>query len=119
MNKNILILILGLMMTFFFVLMVVSSSPIIIAIAVFGTGLSMSGIYPTTLSTMEDRYNSSTSATGICIGTATVGAIVMPSIIGMVAEHAGIKGGIATISAALLIMVVLMIIKLGVSLKRR
>ena len=119
MNKNILILILGLMMTFFFVLMVVSSSPVIIAIAVFGTGLSMSGIYPTTLSTMEDRYNSSTSATGICIGTATVGAIVMPSIIGMVAEHAGIKGGIATISAALLIMVVLMIIKLGVSLKKR
>ena len=71
----------------------------------------MSGIYPTTLSTMEKKYNSSTVATGLCIGTATVGAILMPSIVGSVAETAGIEGGIATISGAMVIMVVLMIIK--------
>ena len=117
-NKNVLILILGLMMTFFFILMVSSANPIVSAVAVLGTGLAMSGIYPTTLSTMESRYNSSTSATGICIGTATIGAIVMPSIVGMVAEKAGIRGGIMTISAALVIMVLLMITKLLLSIRR-
>lgn len=117
-NKNVLILILGLMMTFFFILMVSSANPIVSAVAVLGTGLAMSGIYPTTLSTMESRYNSSTSATGICIGTATIGAIVMPSIVGMVAEKAGIRGGIMTISAALVIMVLLMITKLLLPIRR-
>ena len=110
-NRNILILILGLLMTGFFVLMISASSPTVIALAVLGVGVSMSGIYPTTLSTMEKRYTSSTVATGICIGTATVGAIIMPAIVGAVAENAGIHGGIATISAALGIMVLLMIIK--------
>ena len=111
MNKNILILILGLMMTGFFILMITAENPVVIVIAVFLVGFSMSGIYPTTLSTMEKKYNSSTVATGLCIGTATVGAIIMPTIVGSVAESAGIKGGVATISVALAIMVILMIIK--------
>ena len=110
-NRNVLIIILGLMMTSFFILMITATNPAVIAIAVFLVGLSMSGIYPTTLSTMEKKYNSSTVATGLCIGTATVGAILMPSIVGSVAETAGIEGGIATISGAMVIMVVLMIIK--------
>ena len=114
-NKNVLILILGLMMTGFFILMITASNPVVIVLAVLLVGLSMSGIYPTTLSTMEERYTSSTVATGLCIGTATVGAIIMPSVIGAVAETAGIEGGIATISIALLLMVVLMIIKLFLS----
>ena len=60
----------------------------------------------------EKKYNSSTVATGLCIGTATVGAIIMPSIVGTVAESAGIEGGIATISVAMAIMVTLMLVKL-------
>lgn len=118
-NKNALILTLGLMMTLFFVLMIVSDNPVVIAASVFLVGVSMSGIYPTTLSTMESKYNSSTVATGVCIGTATVGAIIMPSIVGIVAEHAGIEGGIATISVAMGLMVVLMVIKIIISPKSK
>ena len=112
MNKNVLILILGLMMTGFFILMITAENPVVIVAAVFLVGFSMSGIYPTTLSTMEKKYNSSTVATGLCIGTATVGAIIMPSIVGTVAESAGIEGGIATISVAMAVMVTLMLVKL-------
>ena len=119
MNKSLLILILGLAMTFFFVLMITVSSPIIIFIALLGVGFSMSGIYPTTLSTMDTRYNSSTIATGTCIGTATIGAIAMPIIIGQVAERTGLAGGVATISIALFMMVVLMIFKLVRTLRGR
>ena len=113
MNKSVLILILGLAMTFFFILMITVSNPVVIFLALLGVGFSMSGIYPTTLSSMDTRYNSSTIATGTCIGTATIGAIAMPIIIGQVAERAGLAGGIATISIALFIMVALMIFKLA------
>ena len=113
MDKSLLILLMGLLMTGFFILMISVSSPLIIFFSLLGVGFSMSGIYPTTLSSMDTRYNSSTLATGTCIGTATVGAIVMPMIIGHVAENAGLAGGIATISIALIIMVALMILKLA------
>lgn len=113
MNKSVLILILGLAMTAFFILMITVSNPVVIFLALLGVGFSMSGIYPTTLSSMDTRYNSSTIATGTCIGTATVGAIAMPIIIGQVAERAGLAGGIATISIALFVMVALMVFKLA------
>lgn len=118
-NKSLMILIMGLLMTGFFVLMISVSSPVVIFLALLGVGFSMSGIYPTTLSSMDSRYNSSTIATGTCIGTATVGAIVMPLIIGHVAENAGLAGGIATISIALFLMVSLMVIKLVRSMRGR
>lgn len=111
MNKNTMILILGLLMTGFFILMIAAPTPFVAALAVFLVGVSMSGIYPTTLSTMEKKYSSSTVATGLCIGTATVGAILMPAVVGAVAERTGIEGGIATISIALSLMVILMIVK--------
>ena len=102
----------------FFFLLISPVGTVLKVIAVLGAGLSMSGIYPTTLSTMEQRYNSSTVATGLCIGTATVGAIIMPSVVGTVAEKAGIEGGIATISLALAVMVILMVIKVITARKK-
>ena len=110
-NKSVLILVLGVMLTGFYTLMISTTNPIIIFIAILGTGLSMSGIYPTTLGTQEKRFNTSTVATGTCIAVATIGSIVMPIIIGNVAKVYGIKSGMATILIALFALVVLMIVK--------
>lgn len=112
MDKSVLILAMGSMMTLCFVLMISAQSTALVVVGLLGLGFFMSGIYPTTLSTMDSRYNSSTVATGTCIATATVGGILMPIIIGEVAEVSGIRGGVATISVALAIMVILMVIKL-------
>ena len=111
-SKPVLILVMGVFMSMFFVLMISCHNVVVIVAALLGVGFSMSGIYPTTLSTMDPRFNSSTVAVGTCIATATIGAILMPIIVGQVAEVAGIAGGIATISIALLIMVALMALKL-------
>ena len=119
MNKAVLILILGIIMTAFFSVMVNASAPVLAVIGVFGVGVSMSGIYPTTLSTMPADYNSSTVATGTCIAVATVGAILMPLVIGTVAESAGIASGITLIALALVCMLVLMTVKLVLTLKGR
>ena len=106
-----LILFLGIMMALSFVLMILSENIVLIVIGLLGVGFFMSGIYPTTFSTMDRRFNSSTVATGTCIGVATLGAIIMPMVIGTVADRAGIVGGISTLSVALVCMVALMVVK--------
>jgi len=111
MDKNKLLLLLGFLQTICFLVMITSQSKALTFIAVLLVGLFMSATYPTTLATMPNRYNSSTVATGNCIAIASLGAIIMPLVVGAVAEKSGIGGGIATISIALLCMVVLMIIK--------
>lgn len=110
-NKSYLILAMGLLVTAFFILMLTSTNPVLIMIGVLGTGFAMSGIYPTTLSTQAKKYNKSTIATGVCIASATFGAIIMPSVIGAVSEANGIVAGMATVVVALVIMVALMITK--------
>ena len=111
-NKNLLIISMGVLMTLCFVLMISTESTAVIIVALLGVGFFMSGIYPTTLSTQKSEYNSSTVATGTCIALGTVGGFVWPSVVGQIAASEGIKGGIASISVALLAMVILMVIKL-------
>ena len=110
-DKPRLILILGIIMLASFLLLIAAPSMALKVIGVIGTGLAMSGIYPTTLSTMDRNYNNSTVATGICIGTATVGAIVMPVIIGSVADTAGVATGFSLIAVPIVVMVVLQVLK--------
>ena len=102
---------LGVMLFAFFFLLISPVGTVLKVIAVLGAGLSMSGIYPTTLSTMDRSYNSSTSATGICIGTASIGAIIMPIIIGHAADNAGVAAGFSSIGIPVAIMVMLMVWK--------
>ncbi len=111
MNKNLLLIILSVLQFAFFSMMITVQSTVLIYISLFGFGLAMSGTYPTTLSTMESRFISSTVATGTCIATATLGAIIMPIIIGTVAQSVGIAGGLATISISILIMFSLILAK--------
>jgi fucose permease len=110
-NKSTLLLVLGLGQTTCFLVMISSPSKALTLAAIFLLGLFMSATYPTTLGTMPNRYNSSTVATGNCIAIASIGGIIMPIIVGAVAEQTGIGGGIATISIALFCMVILMIAK--------
>lgn len=110
-DKNKLLIVMTSLMTLFFVLMIAAQNILIILPCLLGVGVSMSGIYPTTLSTMDPRYTSSTVATGTCIAVATVGAILMPSIVGGIAQKGGIAGGIWAISAALFAMLSLIVVK--------
>ena len=117
MNKNLLLVILGLLQVIFFTLLISVQQIGLIYFSLFGFGLAMSGTYPTTLATMDKRFNSSTIATGTCIATATIGAITMPIIVGAVAQSIGIAGGLATISLSILCMFSLMLIKFFIGLK--
>ena len=127
-NKSLMILILAFLNTAFFILMISTRSMPLIITGLLGTGFSMSGIYPTTLSTMKREYNSSPLSTGFAIGIALVGGITMPVTVGAIAEKvtssalaqglssaaaekAGVSSGISAIAVALSIMLILTVIK--------
>jgi fucose permease len=111
MNKNVLLIILALLQFAFFTMMISVEDTTLIYISLFGFGFAMSGTYPTTLSTMDSGFISSTIATGTCIATATVGAIGMPIIVGAVAQSVGMAGGLATIMISILLMLLLILVK--------
>ena len=118
-KKERLILILGLCMTLFTLALVCTTNSVWAAICVLCIGFSMGGIYPTTLATMEKQYSESTVATGICIGVATLGAVIMPSIVGYLAEHVGMNFALRSILIPLVIMLVLMVLKLVAKLDHK
>ncbi len=127
-NRSRLVLVLAALNTFFFVMMISTRYMPVIIIGLLGTGFSMSGIYPTTLSTMKPEYNSSPVAIGTCIGIALTGAISMPMIVGAIAQNVtaaavrngssiaeadnlGVTSGISAIAVALAVMLILTVIK--------
>ena len=67
------------------------------------------------LSTIDPKLTQSTIAMGTIIAVATLGAIMMPIVVGSVAQVSGIGGGLATISIALSILLVLLVIKVIIS----
>lgn len=111
MSRNFLLVILGFFQIVFFLLMISSHSYILIYISIFGFGLAMSGTYPTVLSTMDPKFNTSTIAIGTSMATATLGAITMPIIVGAVAQNMGLAAGIATMSITLICMFSLILAK--------
>lgn len=111
-NRNKLILVLGLSLTFFFLLMIIPKSPALIILGVLGVGLSMSGIYPTTIATLDPKFSSSTIGMALLLGTATFGGVLISPVIGMISERAGIEGGIAFIFVVIVLMFCCIIPKL-------
>lgn len=110
-DRNLLLVVLGVAKIISFFVMIATQNQTVVLLGLLLMGVSMAGIYPTTLATMPKQFTSSTATTGTCIAGATIGAILMPLIVGLVAEKWGIAGGISTIAIALGVMVLLIVIK--------
>lgn len=110
-DKNKLLLVLSLGFSACFAGMLFSRSVAACLLFLLGIGLSMAGIYPTTLSAIRGRM--STVATGFMIAIASVGGILMPGIVGAVADAYGLAGGVSMIMAALAGMIILIVLKLS------
>lgn len=112
-DKNKLSLILGVLFVSFFGLMLITENSAVSVVCLLGIGLSMAGVYPTTFSSIDST--SSTAVTGAVIAIATTGAVLMPGIVGAVAESKGLTWGVAAIMLALVMMLALMIVKVIIS----
>ena len=114
-KKNNMLLIFALSATICFIGMILSSSVIPCIISLFGIGFSMAGIYPTTMATMKGVTSS--VAVGFTVAIASLGGILMPGIIGAVADIRGLAEAIALLIIALIGLITLVILKIAVDKK--
>lgn len=100
-EKLLLVMGIGTCISFFWLLFSKSTVPIVIGIM--GFGLSMAGIYATTVSFCGNLIQKYSMAWSFILTLASFGAIIMPMIIGRIAEHAGILYGMSSVAAAVMI----------------
>ena len=93
-----------------FLVMFFSRTPGPIVLGLIGVGLFMATIYPTAFAFGSDCIRGNDLGYSIMIFTGSVGGIVTPALVGLVAERAGIQAGmgvVAALTALLLASIVL------------
>ena len=110
-KKENLLPMMGIGIVLFFVVLIVSRTTAPIIIGIMGFGFSMAGIYATTVSFAGELIKKYSLAWSFILTTASLGSIIMPSIVGLLAEDFGISIGVGSIAIALFIdMVFIMIL---------
>lgn len=87
----------------FFILLITARSSVYCVIAIIGIGFFMSGLYPTTIASIGDIASRYPLALSCILTFAGAGAILMPSIVGIAAQHIGILGGMSVVVIAVAI----------------
>ncbi|EJW95518.1 transporter, major facilitator family [gut metagenome] len=87
----------------FFLMLLLSSTTPLILFGIMGFGFSMAGLYPTTVSFAGGLIQKYALAWSFILTLASFGSIIMPSIIGKIAETAGIFYGMQSIIAVVVI----------------
>ncbi len=103
MPKENLLPFMGLGIVGFFVLLILANSPVLIFLGIMGFGFSMAGIYATTVSFAGNLIKKYSLAWSFLLTGASLGSILMPSIVGNIAEHAGIAVGMSSIALVLIV----------------
>lgn len=109
-HKERLLLLMGFGLVGFFILLLFSSTTPLILVGIMGFGFSMAGIYPTVVSFTGTIIQKYSLAWSFILTMASIGSIVMPSVIGKIAETAGIYRGMQSIIAVVAIDLILIIV---------
>lgn len=99
--KEKILFVLTIAMTIFFGILLGAKNQMVITVAIFGLGLSMAGVYPTTIAASGNFIKKYPMAMGILLVIGGIGSIVMPLITGSLSDHLGIFYGMAAIIVAL------------------
>ena len=110
-NKNAALLVMSTLTTFCFAGIVISSSAFFSVVFLLGVGFSLAGIYPTTMAAR--RGATSSVSVGFTIALSSFGSILMPGIIGTVADQRGLTDGIALVLVVLVLMVGVALVKIA------
>lgn len=116
-GKERLLLIMAVGFVCFFFWLLLCRDTLLIVIGIMGFGYSMAGIYPTTVSFCGGLIQKYSMAWSFILTTASFGSILMPMIIGRIAESAGIFYGMSSIVVVVLIDLVL-IFSLNIYMRR-
>ncbi|MBU3143294.1 sugar MFS transporter [Clostridium sp. CF012] len=94
----------------FYLLLLSSQNLTVITIAIMGLGLSMAGIYPTTISTIGNTIKTYPMSMGVLLMVSGLGAIMMPIITGALSDAFGILAGMTAIVFAIILMIVCVVL---------
>ena len=94
----------------FYLLLLSSQNVTVITIAIMGLGLSMAGIYPTTISTIGNTIKTYPMSMGVLLMVSGLGAIMMPIITGALSDAFGILAGMTAIVFAIILMIVCVVL---------
>ncbi|MEG2208763.1 MAG: MFS transporter [Clostridia bacterium] len=90
----------------FFGMMLLSESIVMVTLSVAGLGFCMAGICPMIYSDSSIFTNTYSMATSMLLGVGSAGAILMPTIVGAMAEKFGFTGGMSAIYVTVALLVV-------------
>ena len=102
----------------FYALMLGSTTMTMVSIAVAGLGLCMAGICPMIYSDAAVFTNAYPMATSMILGIGSAGAILMPTVVGSLAEVYGFTGGMSAILVTVLLLVVCAVLNVVVKTRK-
>ena len=94
----------------FFLLLISTTNIAVITISIIGLGLFLAGIYPTGVANAGLLIKGSTTGMAMLLAIASLGGIIMPQIIGVLADKIGMSGAIGILAIDVVIMLILAII---------
>lgn len=109
MDKSKLLRIMGVGLIFFFIVLITGKTTPQIVIGIMGFGYSMAGIYPTTVSFAGKLIQKYPLSWSFMLTMASFGSILMPSVIGRIAESVGIFYGMSSIVVVIIVDMALII----------
>ncbi len=112
-KKENLLPIMGVGIVAFFIILIVSRTTAPIVLGIMGFGFSMAGIYATTVSFAGDIIKKYNLAWSFILTIASLGSIIMPTIVGIIAENLGIATGIGSIAVVLFIDMIFIMTLVG------
>lgn len=100
-------------------LFLVNKDPRLTIVLIIAIGLSMAGIYPTTVANASYLLTGAGLASGILFAGGGLGASVVPYIVGAIAENKGILEGLISTLGVILIMAILAVVNVILIKKER
>lgn len=116
-SKEKILMVDGIGLCAFFILMFFSRSSAPIIIGIIGVGLFMATIFTCAFSFGSEAVKGNDLGCSLLIFSGSVGGIVTPALVGLVAEKKGISAGMGLVAAYTVMLMIS--IFLGISLKRR
>ena len=117
-KKEKLLPVMGVGLVVFFLLLINSNTTPWIVVGIMGFGFSMAGIYPTTVSFSGKLNQKYPLCWSFILTIASMGSILMPSVIGRIAESAGIGAGMSSVAVAVVVDLICIIALVTYSSKK-
>lgn len=105
-NKKMRLIVMSIGTAVFYVFLLSSTGLAMIAIAMGGLGLSMSGMFPTCISNIGKLMQKYPMSLGVLLVISSAGGILMPLVIGVLSDTFGMFAGMSAVVVAILCMLV-------------